>query len=304
MSKLRRPYSEVNLAQLRTFCAVAECGGFAAAARGLNLTSPAVWEQIQLLEGYYEIRLFERHRKGVQLTHEGERLLEMIQPLLTGLESSKAALHQESGALPKKLTIASILLVMVSEISEGMARFKRDIPMEIIYTTIDEIHSLIIEGEADVAITLEPEPNLKTAKEIDFELIGEIGYLLITPKKHKLSDSKKLSLKAIVRHPLILGRDICYSRRRVEEVFHQKNLRNQVNIAVETSSDTYTLDCVRAGLGVGITIGNGLGHLYQDLNVRSLDHWFGSARVGFIWKRGVHIPVIVRELAESLRNSL
>src|SRR5437773_6175175 len=72
-------------------------------------------------------------------------------------------------------------------------------------------------------------------------------------------------------------------------------------VAVETSSDEYTLSCVRAGLGVGITIGTGRGHLYRGLGVRSLRRWFGTARVGFLWPRGAYVPPAQRELAGAIR---
>ena len=60
----RRPYKELSLTQLRSFCAVCQQGGYAAAARGLLLTGPAVWEQLQALERYYGVRLLERLREA------------------------------------------------------------------------------------------------------------------------------------------------------------------------------------------------------------------------------------------------
>ena len=76
------------------------------------------------------------------------------------------------------------------------------------------------------------------------------------------------------------------------------------DVVVETSSDEYTLSCVRAGLGVGITVGTGHGHLYHGLGVRPLTRWFGLARVGFLWKRGAYVPPAQRALADAVRASL
>src|SRR5262245_53860177 len=78
----RRSYKDLSLAQLRSFCAVCRRGGYAAAARELLLTSPAVWEQMQALERHYGRRLLERRGNAVRPTAEGEHLLEMVGPLL------------------------------------------------------------------------------------------------------------------------------------------------------------------------------------------------------------------------------
>jgi len=44
--------------------------------------------------------------------------------------------------------------------------------------------------------------------------------------------------------------------------------------------------------------------LYRDLEVRSLWNWFGTARVGFLWRRDIVIPPLQRELANLLREKL
>src|SRR5262245_31238791 len=100
----RRPYKELALQQLRSFCEVCQRGGYAAAARELLLTSPAVWEQIQALARHYGVRLLERHGHGVRPTIQGERLLEMIRPLLAGLDSTREALQQQDGTVPEQIT--------------------------------------------------------------------------------------------------------------------------------------------------------------------------------------------------------
>src|SRR5579875_1386403 len=104
MSQRRsRPYKEISLVQLRSFCAVCERGGYAAAARELHLTGPAVWEQVQGLERHYGVRLLERHGAGVRPTVHGRRLLEMIRPLLAGLDSTRGVLQQVDGTIPERL---------------------------------------------------------------------------------------------------------------------------------------------------------------------------------------------------------
>ena|GEM_PF-1473471 len=301
----RRPYKDLSLTQLRSFCEVCRVGSYAAAARDLLLTSPAVWEQLQALERHYDVPLLERHGNGVRPTLHGLRLLELVRPLLAGLESTRGVLHQSDSALPDQLTIVSNLRVLVEEISRAMFQFQSRYPsvrLEIRYTNSKDVETLVSEGIADVTLTLEPAADESISSAIVYQPAGELDYLLVTPPKHPLLRKKSNQLQAIVGYPLVLSARDAYSRHRVQEVFHRHNLTGEVKIAVETSSDEYTLACVRAGLGVGIAIGNSSSTLYRDLGVRSLREWFGSARVGFMWRSGAYIPRLQSELAELLRN--
>jgi DNA-binding transcriptional LysR family regulator len=304
MSNLqRRPYKELSLQQLRSFCEVCHRGGYAAAARVLLLTSPAVWEQVQALERHYGRHLLERRGQTVRPTAEGEHLLEMVRPLLAGLDSTREVLHQQDGALPGQLTLATNLRVLTEEISRGLRQFQRGYPpvrLRVFYTGND-VDQRVLSGEADVGFTLEPGPDIPCATAVVYEPAGEVDYLLVTPPRHPLLRMRPLRLPHVARYPLVLGEPAAYSRRRVQEILHRHDLIRSVAVAVETSSDEYTLSCVRAGLGVGITIGTGQGNLYRDLGVRSLSRWFGTARVGFLWKRGAYLPPAQRELARAIQ---
>ena len=72
----------VDTALLRAFVAVAETSGMTTAATVLNLTQAAVSQQIKRLEEAFECQLFERQRKGLQLTSAGERLFGRAKRLL------------------------------------------------------------------------------------------------------------------------------------------------------------------------------------------------------------------------------
>src|SRR3954464_14194245 len=158
----RRSYKDATLSQFRSFCEVCRRGGYAAASRELLLTSPAVWEQMQALEAYYGVSLLERHGPGVRPTVHGQRLLELIRPLLAGMDSTREVLQQEDGALPRQLTLVTTLRVLVEEISQAMSQFRRRYPavrLRVAYTGIDAVEPLVLDGEADVAFTLEPGPD-------------------------------------------------------------------------------------------------------------------------------------------------
>jgi len=300
----RLSFKDVTLTQLRSFCEVCRLGSYAAAAREVLLTTPAVWEQVHALERHYGGPLLERRGHGVVPTTEGERLLALVRPHLSGLDSARDVLQQQGGELPAWLTLATNLRVLTEEISRALRHFQRrysQIKLRVIYTGND-VDEQIARGEADVGFTLEPHPDAPCSQAVEYESAAAVDYLLVTPLRHPLFRRRPLKLRQITQYPLVLGIAASYSRQRVQEILHRYDLGHDLNVAVETTSDEYTLSCVRAGLGVGLTVGTGHGHFYRGLGVRSLRHWFGTARVGFLWKRGAHVPPAQRALAQTIQE--
>jgi DNA-binding transcriptional LysR family regulator len=301
-----RTFKDLTLAQLRGFAVVCRLGSYAAAARELLLTSPAVWEQMQGLERHYGCRLLIRRGNGIAATPEGQQLLEMIRPVLAALDSTRGVVQQRGGAAPAVLTVASNLRVLVDEISQALRRFQKQHPsvqLRLIFTGND-VDEWIADGRADVGLTLEPGPDERASATVTYEACGEVDYLLVAPSRHPLVRARSFKLRQLADHPLVLGVAASYSRRRVEEVLHRHDLTDNIQLAAETSSDEYTLSCVRAGLGIGITVGLGQGQLYRGLAVRTLRRWFGTARIGFLWKRGAHRLAPQIALASAISQSI
>jgi DNA-binding transcriptional LysR family regulator len=72
----------LDLDQLQSFCAIADCGSFTEAARRVNKTQSAVSMQIKRLEERLGHTLLARDGRGVTLTHHGEVLYERARKML------------------------------------------------------------------------------------------------------------------------------------------------------------------------------------------------------------------------------
>ena len=98
---------------LRSFAAVAECGGFPRAAERLNLTQSTVSQQIKRLELETKRPLFRRTTRAVALTDDGEMLLgdarrllqfeEVAAPQVSGTVRLGVVEEVASGSLPSAL---------------------------------------------------------------------------------------------------------------------------------------------------------------------------------------------------------
>src|SRR5262245_678820 len=99
----KRALEGVTIEQLRTLRAVAEAGGFSAAARELGRVQAAVSQAIERLEAQLGLRLFDRSGRLPRLTQDGEAIVAAaakVETCLDDLEGVVAALkHGEETRL-------------------------------------------------------------------------------------------------------------------------------------------------------------------------------------------------------------
>src|SRR6185295_10434807 len=80
---MERPMSvPLDLDQLQSFCAIADCGSFTEAARRVNKTQSAVSMQIKRLEERLGHALLTRDGRSVKLTQHGEALYSRARKML------------------------------------------------------------------------------------------------------------------------------------------------------------------------------------------------------------------------------
>src|SRR6185312_15051513 len=98
----------MDSSRLRHFVAVAEHGGFSAAAREVYVSQPALSFAVRELEAEVGVALFVRHGRRVRLTSAGEALLEPARQVLRDLATGQAAVEAVAGLEAGTLSLASL----------------------------------------------------------------------------------------------------------------------------------------------------------------------------------------------------
>ncbi|MEG2166939.1 MAG: LysR family transcriptional regulator [Citrobacter sp.] len=88
------PLHSLDIRLLRYFAIVAEENNMSRAAQRLFMSQPPLSRHIRQLEDRLGVILFVRHTKGLTLTDEGARVLEIIRPLLAQQDETYAALSK------------------------------------------------------------------------------------------------------------------------------------------------------------------------------------------------------------------
>lgn len=139
---------------MRAFAAVADHGGFAAAARRLSLSPPAVTRLIAALETRLGIRLLHRTTRMVRLTEAGTRFLADCRRILNELDEAEASVAGSHGTPRGQLAVTAPILFGTRFVSPIVLDFLRRYPEMSVRTMLaDRIVDLIDEG-FDVAVRI------------------------------------------------------------------------------------------------------------------------------------------------------
>src|SRR3954471_5127717 len=94
-----------NLDDFAQFAAVAEAGGFRAAAQARNLSASSLSEAVRRLESNLGIRLLNRTTRSVTPTEAGQRLLDRLAPALEELAHAADDLVTDGGRVSGTLRL-------------------------------------------------------------------------------------------------------------------------------------------------------------------------------------------------------
>ncbi len=118
-----------TLDQLSIFAAVADCGGFSAAARRLKRSQSVVSYAIANLEDQLQVKLFERHgTRQPRLTEAGTALLMDARRVLSGLDGLRARTRALQQGLEAEIVVAVDPTVPTQVLSPLLSAFEEDFP--------------------------------------------------------------------------------------------------------------------------------------------------------------------------------
>ncbi len=111
--------------KLAHFVAVAEHGGFTAAARATFVSQPALSLAVKDLEAEVGAQLFARIGHRVHLTAAGSALLEPAQQVLRDIETGRAAVAAVAGLVAGSLSLASLPTLAADPMARLVGEFRR-----------------------------------------------------------------------------------------------------------------------------------------------------------------------------------
>lgn len=293
-----------TLRQLQYFVAVAEKESVIGAARSLSISQSAITEALKKLEEFLGVSLFERHARGLLITHEGHQFLRHATKILADVYDAKQAFAPGFGAAEGRLNIGVTSLMAGYVMSDILARYRRVNPgveVSAIEEAGEHLEHLLIGGELDVAVMVIS--NLRDRMALQSEILEVSTFRLWLPVDHKLNAQESIGLDDVAREPLIM---LNIDEMEEEAVNLLKAFGQRPRIAFRTRSVEAVRSLVATGAGVALLPDLVYRRWSLDgdrIECRDVSGRLPIVQVGIVWRRGLPLSAAAREFVSITQMS-
>ncbi|SCZ74292.1 MULTISPECIES: LysR family transcriptional regulator [unclassified Pseudomonas] len=186
------------------FLAVAEEQNFSRAAKRLGMSQPPLTEQIQVLEHALKVKLFDRSRRGAQLTPVGAAILPAVRKFAEQLERLELAVHEAVAGQTGLLTIGAITSAMLDVLPPLIEQLKADYPqLTVSVREIDSVEAIpaLEAGDIDLAFARLEGDLGASVRSLP---LTEDRLALALPADHPLASRSRISLSSLANEPLVM----------------------------------------------------------------------------------------------------
>jgi DNA-binding transcriptional LysR family regulator len=285
-----------TLRQLQYFIAVAEEGTVSGAAQSLSISQSAVTEAIQELEGDLGVALFERHRRGLSITHKGHQFYRHAARILADVSDARRSFDSAEPAAPGALQLGVTSLVAGYVLSDLLARYRRAYPavnVSAIEDNGDYLEHLLIGGELDVAVMVIS--NLRDRVALQAEIFETSPYRLWLPLGHRLASADIIHVSDIVPEPLIML-TVDETEENTGKLLSAFSARP--NVAFRTRSVEAVRSLVATGAGIALLpdlVYRPWSLEGDRIESRDISGALPVVQVGMVWRRGSTLPQTARD---------
>jgi LysR family cys regulon transcriptional activator len=289
----------MDLQKLRGFYWTAHFGSVSDAARKIHVSQSAVSHQLKSLEAELGAKLYERTRRGIRLTPEGELLRGYARTVVQSVEDLQDEFDDLRGHPRGTVRLAAfrgITLYTLPDIVQNFHRMYPRVRLVVLSKNYDrEILRLTAAGEVDLGIT----SSWNEFGGLEYLEYASYEMYACTARDHPWVGRRELvSLQDLAGQPLLLYERGTAIRSRIDRIFARHGV--EINVTVEASGSHTLVEFVKRGLGVGIVSGLVLHNNHDPaLHTIPVTELFGTLGYGFVLRSGRYHSVAVRAFLQS-----
>ena len=298
-----------TLRQLQYFVAVAEHGSVSHAAQVMSISQSAVTEAVKDLEADLGARLFERHSRGLTITHKGHQFLRHATAILSDVASARAAVTTDRDRPAGQLALGVTSLMAGYVISDLLSKYRRANP-EVTVTAVEDsgeyLEHLLIGGELDVAVMVTS--NLRDRTALQVEILEVSPFRLWLPLGHRLATQDSISLADVTAEPLIM---LNIDEMEDEAVNLLSALGTRPRVAFRTRSVEAVRSLVATGAGVALLpdlVYRPWSLEGDRIESRDVSGALPVVQVGIVWRKGAPLSaaagdfIAISQAQQALRQ--
>jgi len=296
----------MDLRHLRTFVAVAEQGTVSKASQQLRTAQPALSRQIRDLEEELGVKLFDRIRRRLVLTGEGEQLLGDCRTILGAAgslaERAQGLRRGDRGILKVAATPQTIEGVFASFLSR-YARLRPNVAIRLREAVGTDLLVMLERGEIHLAVAL---LGLLDGSRGEHEAIerlelAPIEFLAAFPASARVGKGGDMEIGQLASHPLLLLHPSFYVRSTFDAACRLAGVKP--NVFLESRTPHALLALAEAGHGVAV-VPSVLPTDRYRLRVARLTHRGKplSETLVLLWDRRRGLPSHARDFSDALAS--
>jgi DNA-binding transcriptional LysR family regulator len=254
------------LDRIELFVTVARHHNLGKTARERHVSASSVCQRLKSLENDFGVKLYKKHKEGIELTRAGETLLTTGSEVLNQLENLRKTLNHDSEVAVQSLTIGGTYNPSAKYLPSAIAAFQKTHPhVQVRFLTSDRasIEKFVRESEVDVAIV----QGASRPSEVSVEHFSVDNLTFFSHPTHPLAKKKRLDLADLSQAPLII-RD---GKGTTENLLKQLKCRGLTpNIVLRCASPDAVKTAVRGKLGLGILFSSIIEEDVRQKNLKRL----------------------------------
>lgn len=298
----------LSLKQLKYFDALARCRHFGKAAEQCSVTQPALSMQIQELEKFLGVQLFERRRGPVMLTHSGRNVALRAARILSDARDIVDLARQDGRALSGPLglgVIPSIAPYILPRLLPSIRDSYPDLDLRLRETQTQFLLSELLDGSIDLLLLALP---VESAAIETYRLFDD-RFLLAMSQSRRGSNHVRATRDMIERDKLLLLEEGHCFRDQALMFCGLQQIENSATFGV--SSLSTLLEMVANGLGVTLIpeISVGLESRRANIHLMRFADPEPKRVIGLAWRRSsprkhdfVKLGETITAVTEQLRT--
>lgn len=235
-----------RISTMATFLAVVDTGGFASAARRLQVSPSVVTRAVSELEARLGVRLLVRTTRFVRVTEAGRSYAEDCRRLLAELDAADAAVAGTHAAPSGRLTLTAPVnfgrMYVLPVVYAYLARFTQ---VDMNCWFVDRVVNLVDEG-IDLAVRIGdlPDSSLQAVP------VGQVRQVLCAAPEYLAQHGTPQRPEDLVQHALVAATGVTATS---EWRFHEGRRQIPVRVQARLTVTTNEAAAASAAAGMGLT---------------------------------------------------
>lgn len=284
--------------QLKAFHYVAKHGGFSRAAEALFLTQPAISEQVRKLEQDHDLLLFQRERKRVSLTPEGEQLYRYTKQYFEIEDQIEDYLSESKAVLDGDLRIIADSAHHVTPFIGSFRKKYPNVQISVRSGNTEDVLEELRSYNAEIGVVGIPSPG----KDMLAINLGSTDIVAFVAQGVLLASKPTLSLRELAILPLIFREQGSKTRQKLEDEAKKNGIALKPAIVAEGREAVRELVASGAGIGFVSQAEYSSDARLRQIQLKDVHLQMDESIVALSQRRDVKVIRAFMEFAEQARQ--